>query len=78
MIQSTSQLATLIILQTVCLALACLIARYPKKPAAGIMLGVAAGTVLMVLTAALVGFLGSVLPFGQMDFWLATLVSRAF
>jgi hypothetical protein len=31
---------------------------------------------LIIITSTLVGFLGNVLPFGQIDFWLSNLLAK--
>ncbi|NKL60455.1 hypothetical protein EHI47_24810 [Rhizobium leguminosarum] len=69
--------STLLALFTiVSLSLACWLARRPARASVGISLGVLLGLALMVVTSALVGFLGNVLPFGQIDFWLSNLVAK--
>jgi uncharacterized membrane protein len=60
----------------VSLGLACWLARRPKKTSAGIILGALLGLALMSIASALVGFLGNVLPFGQIDFWLSSLTAQ--
>jgi hypothetical protein len=68
-----SQNALLLFLTIGSFALACWIARYPRKAAAGVPLGVAAGVTMLLVASGAVGFIGHVLPFGQLDFWLAQL-----
>ena len=54
------------------LALSCWLARYPSKTSIGVTLGVLLGVLSINVAAGLVAFLGHVLPFGQIDFWLAS------
>ena len=60
------------------LVLSCWLARYPRKTGAGIALGVLVGAFLITLTSGLVAFLGNVVPFGQIDFWLAHSLANIF
>ncbi|CAN7399719.1 hypothetical protein EXN32_04770 [Agrobacterium tumefaciens] len=69
---SFTELALLALLAILSLALSCWLARYPRKTSVGIMLGVVLGVFLTNLAAGIVAFLGNVLPFGQIDFWLAS------
>ncbi|MFB4373973.1 hypothetical protein G6M16_012915 [Agrobacterium tumefaciens] len=69
---SFTELALLALLAILSLALSCWLARYPRKTSVGIMLGVVLGVFLTNLGAGIVAFLGNVLPFGQIDFWLAS------
>ncbi|MCZ7932782.1 hypothetical protein O9X90_10700 [Agrobacterium leguminum] len=69
---SFTELALLALLAILSLALSCWLARYPRKTSVGIMLGVLLGIFLTNLAAGIVAFLGNVLPFGQIDFWLAS------
>jgi len=69
--------STLLALFTiVSLSLACWLARRPAKTSVGITLGVLLGLALIIITSTLVGFLGNVLPFGQIDFWLSNLLAK--
>ncbi len=52
------------------LIIASIVARRPTRRRTGIVAGTLAGLVLLVATSAFVGFLGNVVPFGQIDFWL--------
>ncbi|WLD96524.1 hypothetical protein PX860_13385 [Agrobacterium leguminum] len=69
---SFTELALLALLAILSLALSCWLARYPRKMSVGIILGVLLGIFLTNLAAGIVAFLGNVLPFGQIDFWLAS------
>ncbi|AIC26362.1 hypothetical protein IE4771_CH01212 [Rhizobium etli bv. mimosae str. IE4771] len=60
----------------VSLGLACWLARRPKRTSVGIILGALLGLVLMSIASVLTGFLGSVLPLGQIDFWLSSLMAQ--
>ena len=75
---SLSQSALLLALSIPALGLSCWAARYPKKTILGIGLGVLVGVALLNATSFLVGFLGYVLPFRQLDFWLASLLLNTF
>ena len=55
-------------------AFACWMARRTRRAWTGILVGTAAGMSLIFLSSALVGFLGQVLPIGQMNYWLASLI----
>ncbi|MBP2509313.1 lipopolysaccharide export LptBFGC system permease protein LptF [Agrobacterium tumefaciens] len=68
---SFTEPALLVLLAILSLALSCWLARYPRKTSVGITLGVVLGVFLTNLAAGMVAFLGSVIPFGQIDFWLA-------
>ncbi|TYC66146.1 hypothetical protein FMN63_22005 [Stappia sp. BW2] len=57
---------------------ACWLARVPRNAGIGIALGVVLGISTLTATSALVGFLHNVLPFGQVDFWFANLLSGIF
>jgi len=69
---SFTESALLVLLTILSLALSCWLARYPRKTSVGITLGVVLGVFLTNLAAGIVAFLGNVLPFGQIDFWLAS------
>ncbi|CUX15137.1 hypothetical protein YA62_013850 [Agrobacterium sp. LC34] len=69
---SFTESALLVLLTILSLALSCWLARYPRKTSVGITLGVVLGVFLTNLAAGIVAFLGDVLPFGQIDFWLAS------
>ncbi|MGV1957069.1 hypothetical protein ACQZ5G_18725 [Agrobacterium sp. 22-214-1] len=69
---SFTELALLALLAILSLALSCWLARYPRKTSVGIMLGVLLGVFLTNLAAGIVAILGNLLPFGQIDFWLAS------
>lgn len=69
---SFTESALLVLLTILTLALSCWLARYPRKTSVGITLGVVLGVFLTNLAAGIVAFLGDVLPFGQIDFWLAS------
>ncbi|WP_174020899.1 hypothetical protein G6L89_012240 [Agrobacterium fabrum] len=71
----TALLASLAILS---LALSCWLARYPRKTSVGIMLGVLLGIFAFNVAAGLVAFLGNVLPFAQIDFWLSNFLTGIF
>lgn len=71
----TALLASLAILS---LALSCWLARYPRKTSVGIMLGVLLGIFVFNVAAGFVAFLGNVLPFGQIDFWLSNFLTGIF
>ncbi|UXT23373.1 hypothetical protein FY140_22120 [Agrobacterium tumefaciens] len=72
---SFTELALLAVLAILSLALSCWLARYPRKTSVGITLGVVLGVFLTNLAAGIVAFLGKVLPFGQIDFWLASFLT---
>jgi hypothetical protein len=69
---SFTEPALLVLLATLSLALSCWLARYPRKTSVGVTLGVVLGVFLTNLAVGIVAFLGNVLPFGQIDFWLAS------
>ncbi len=69
---SFTESALLVLLTILSLVLSCWLARYPRKTSVGITLGVVLGVFLTNLAAGIVAFLGNVLPFGQIDFWLAS------
>lgn len=69
---SFTQTALLAFLVVLSLALSCWLARYPSKTSVGVTLGVLLGVFLINATAGLVAFLGNAIPFGQIDFWLAS------
>ncbi len=69
---SFTEPALVVLLATLSLALSCWLARYPRKTSVGVTLGVVLGVFLTNLAAGIVAFLGNVLPFGQIDFWLAS------
>jgi lipopolysaccharide export LptBFGC system permease protein LptF len=69
---SFTEPALLVLLATLSLALSCWLARYPRKTSVGVTLGVVLGVFLTSLAVGIVAFLGNVLPFGQIDFWLAS------
>ena len=48
----------------------------PRRPAVGISLGVPVGFLLLIATSRILGFTGYVIPYGQIDFWLAELFNR--
>ena len=52
----------------VSLCLACWLARRPTRTSVGVILGALLGLVLISIASVLVGFLGNVLPLGQIDF----------
>ncbi|WP_320196469.1 hypothetical protein RMR10_015755 [Agrobacterium rosae] len=61
--------ALLLCFTVLSLALACSIARHPRK---GVLVGVAS----MIVTSAVVGLIANIIPFGQIDFWLVSLFSH--
>ena len=69
---SFTEPALLVLLAILSLALSCWLARYPRKTSVGVTLGVVLGVFLTNLAVGIVAFLGNVLPFGQIDFWLAS------
>jgi lipopolysaccharide export LptBFGC system permease protein LptF len=71
---SFTQSALVLVLTILALAFSCGLARYPRRASLGIILGVVAGIVSMTIVSGIVAFLGYVLPFGQFDYWLASLV----
>ncbi|EGL66280.1 hypothetical protein AGRO_1001 [Agrobacterium sp. ATCC 31749] len=71
----TALLASLAILS---LALSCWLARYPRTTSVGILLGVLLGIFVFNAAAGFVAFLGNVLPFGQIDFWLSSFLTGIF
>jgi hypothetical protein len=56
------------------IAFACWMARRTRRALTGILVGTAVGVALIFLSSALVGFLGQVLPVGQIDYWLAHMI----
>ncbi|OOO16185.1 hypothetical protein KHC17_21570 [Agrobacterium salinitolerans] len=68
---SFTELALLALLTILSLTLSCWLARCPRKTSVGMTLGVVLGVFLIKL-AAIVAFLGTVLPCAQIDFWLAS------
>lgn len=75
MSMSLTQSAVLLLLTILSLAVSSRVARYPQRTFAGVALGVITGLVLIIAMSYVVGFLGYVLPFGQIDFWLASWVN---
>jgi hypothetical protein len=73
---SISQVALVVLFQILSIAVACAVARYPRKATTGLSLGVVVGVVLLFVTSGVAGFIGNILPLGQIDFWLASLFSR--
>ncbi|MBN7809047.1 hypothetical protein RMS29_014840 [Agrobacterium rosae] len=73
---SISENALLLCFTVLSLALACSIARHPRKASAGILLGVLVGVALIIVTSAVVGLIANIIPFGQIDFWLVSLFSH--
>lgn len=73
---SFTESALAISLAILSLALSCWLARRPRRTATGITLGVVLGVVLFSLAPAFLDFLGHVVPFRQVDSWLAGLLSR--
>lgn len=69
---SFTEPALLVLLAILSLALSCWLARYPRKKSVEVTLGVVLGVFLTNLAAGIVAFLGNVLPFGQIDFLLAS------
>ena len=68
--------SSLVILAIVmALAAACLAARYPRNMGTGVMLGTVVGVASLFIFQTVIGFLGGVVPLGQMDFWLARVIS---
>ena len=67
---SFTETGLLVSLAILSLALSCWSARYPRKTSVGILLGVLLG-IFAFNVAAGFAFLGNVLPFGQIDFWLS-------
>ncbi|MGH1330318.1 MAG: hypothetical protein ACRBBK_05505 [Paracoccaceae bacterium] len=49
------------------------IARHPKSAAKGVLLGVIIGFLISILLGAIIAMVGHYFPFGQVDFWLASL-----
>jgi ABC-type Fe3+ transport system permease subunit len=71
---SFTQSALLLVLTLLALCLACALARYPRRASFGIVLGVVTGFVSITAVSGIVAFLGYTIPFGQFDYWLASLV----
>ena len=59
------------------LALTCWAARYPRKTVTGILAGMIVGLILINLASGIAAFLAYILPIGQMDYWLTTLIGSA-
>ncbi|RYF33790.1 MAG: hypothetical protein EOO38_29950 [Cytophagaceae bacterium] len=59
------------------LALACWVARYPRKTSIGILAGVVVAVALVNLASGIAAFLGYILPIGQMEYWLTRLIGNA-
>ncbi|NTF10357.1 hypothetical protein G6L37_23980 [Agrobacterium rubi] len=72
---SLSQTALQALFTILSLASACSIARYPRNANAGVLLGVLVSVVLLIVTSGIVGFIAHIIPFGQIDFWLANLLN---
>lgn len=72
---SLSQTVILGLFTILSLASACSIARYPRNAYAGVFLGMLVGVVLLIVTSGIVGFVGHIIPFGQIDLWLANLLN---
>ncbi|WP_246749554.1 hypothetical protein [Agrobacterium rosae] len=70
-----SQTAKLALFTILTLASACSIARYPRNANAGVLLGVLVGVMLLIVTSGIVGFIGHIIPFGQIDLWLENLLN---
>ena len=51
-------------------------ARLPARKGVGLLAGVAAGAITTVLLNAFVGFARYILPFNQVDFWLAAQLAK--
>ncbi|MGL4325619.1 MAG: hypothetical protein ACRCTD_16410 [Beijerinckiaceae bacterium] len=51
-------------------------ARLPARKSLGLLAGVAAGTITTVVLNAAVGFARYILPFNQVDFWLAAQLAK--
>ena len=64
----------MLVLTVLALGFSCGLARYPRRASVGIILGVFAGIASMTIVSGIVAFLGYALPFGQFDYWLASLV----
>jgi hypothetical protein len=62
--------------QTAVFALVALAARQTTSRAKAVALGIAVGVAGTFLLGFLTGFLGHVLPVGQMDFWFAQQIAR--
>ncbi|MCZ7446789.1 hypothetical protein O8B93_04195 [Agrobacterium rhizogenes] len=75
---SSTETALLASFTILSLALSCWLARYPRKTSVGIMLGVFLGILAFNVVAGFVAFLGNVLPFGQIDFWLSNSLAGIF
>jgi hypothetical protein len=60
----------------IALSAAVLVGRRQKTSARALLFGVLAGLVTALAFAALAGFLSYVLPAGQMQFWLASVIAR--
>lgn len=75
---SSTETALLASFAILSLALSCWLARYPRKTSVGIMLGAFLGILAFNVAAGFVAFLGNVLPFGQIDFWLSNSLAGIF
>ena len=53
----------------------CWAARYPRRTFTGIALGICVGFATLSVASFIQAFLGYVLPFGQFDYWLSSLVA---
>ncbi len=62
--------------QIIVFALVAVVARRASTRARAIALGVAVGLTGLFAVGFLIGFVGHVLPVGQMDFWLAHQMQR--
>lgn len=58
----------------VSLAVTALVARRPARAWTGLLVGVAAGLVTGLVLGFAIGWMETVLPFGQLDFWLARIL----
>ncbi len=67
---SITEISLQVFFAVLSLVIASIVARRPTRRRTGIVAGTLTGVVLLIATSALVGFLGNVMPFGQIDFWL--------
>lgn len=70
---STTQVVLLLLANMLAFAIAASVARKAGTASGGVVLGTFAGIAVLVILTWLIGFLGSILPFGQIDFWFAKL-----
>jgi hypothetical protein len=72
------EIAFFLLLTVVAFVAATAVARKPKSAPAGVALGTTVGLTIGVGLPTLFGFLGYVIPFGQLKFWFWTQYYNVF